>query len=227
MKKFSSILITVLFILLSVTVIYYSYNNHIETKKNEEQIKAEYQQQIKEAKNIRKQKEAELKLQQQQIKKAEEKKKALDKKCDEAQEFFYNNRYKEAVDLANEVLAEDDKNYRAYTIKGIALCYDRTSNGFDEIEKALDINPSYNYAMYNMALAYEISFDYDNALQWYEKALTVGSDEKVKALSNYGIAIIYARKGDTDKASEYLKAAVALDSDLAEMAEKDSLLSGI
>ena len=55
MKKFSSILITVLFILLSVTVIYYSYNNHIETKKNEEQIKAEYQQQIKEAKNIRKQ----------------------------------------------------------------------------------------------------------------------------------------------------------------------------
>ncbi|HCW03401.1 MAG TPA: hypothetical protein DGK91_02000, partial [Clostridium sp.] len=60
MKKFSSILITVLFILLSVTVIYYSYNNHIETKKNEEQIKAEYQQQIKEAKNIRKQKEAEL-----------------------------------------------------------------------------------------------------------------------------------------------------------------------
>ena len=74
-----------------------------------------------------------------------------------------------------------------------------------------------------MALAYEISFDYDNALQWYEKALTVGSDEKVKALSNYGIAIIYARKGDTDKASEYLKAAVALDSDLAEMAEKDSL----
>lgn len=227
MRKISSVLITILFLLLSVVGIYYTHRVHKKNKINEELIKVEYEQKLKEAEEMKKQKEAEIEHQKQEIKKAEEEKKAIDERCNEAQELFNSKKYKEAVKLADEILAEDDKNYRAHTIKGIALCYDKKSNGFDEIEKALEINPSYTYGMYNMALAYEISFDYDNALPWYEKVLSSGKEENLKALSNYGIAVIRARKGEKDKASEYLKAAVALDKELSKMAKQDPLLSGI
>lgn len=227
MKKISSVLLTIIFIILAAVGIHYSYKVYKEAKLNEERMKVEHEQKIKEAEEVKKQKEAEIEQQKLEIKKAGEKKKDLDEKCNQAQELFNNKKYKEAVQLADEVLAEDNNNYRAYTIKGIALCYDRKSNGFEEIEKALDINPSYCYAMYNMALAYELSFDYDNALQWYEKILSSGKEDDLKALSNYGIAIIHARKGDKAKASEYLKAAVSLDDKLAEMAKKETLLSSI
>ncbi|NLM33929.1 MAG: hypothetical protein GX206_00655 [Clostridiales bacterium] len=227
MKKTFSILLTILFIVLAAAGICYSYKVHKETKENEKRIKVEYEQKLKEAEEIKKQKEAEIELQNQEIKKAEEKKKALDEKCNQAQELFNNKKFKDAVQLADEVLAEDNNNYRAYTIKGIALCYDRKSNGFDEIEKALDINPGYSYAMYNMALAYDISFDYDNALKWYEKVLSSGKEDNLKALSNYGIAVIEARKGNKEKATEYLKAAVKLDKKLADMAKQEPLLSDI
>jgi len=226
-KKISSVLITILFIAIAAVGIYYSYRSHKKNKINEERIRVEYEQKLKEAEEIKKQKEAELEQQKQEIKEAEEKVKALDEKCNQAQELFNNRSYKEAVQLAEEVLAEDNKNYRAYAIKGIALCYDKKSNGFDEIERALEINPSYAYAMYNMALAYEISFDYDNALQWYEKVLSSCKEDKLKALSNYGIAVIQARKGERDKATEYLKAAVALDKALVERAKQDENLSGL
>lgn len=140
-----------------------------------------------------------------EIKDAEQIKKALDKKCDDAINLFFQGKYNECIKLSEEVIKDDDTNVRAHAIKGIVLCYSgKFESGMLSIDKALQINPDYGYARFNKALAYELFGYYDKSLEWYDKALEVEDF----IWSYYGKASIYGRKGDAVNTAKYLKIAI-------------------
>lgn len=135
-----------------------------------------------------------------------------------AYKAFFDNKYTESINLADEAIAKDDKHYKSYNIKGIALAYNGNfQEGMKNIDKALEINPSYGYARFNKALAYELYDKYDEALKWYDKNLEIEN----YIWSYYGKASIYGRKGDVKNAVKYLKTAIDMDKVVKEEARTE------
>lgn len=185
------------------TTKYYKFNETSQLQQVDEKKKAEEE----EAK--KKQEEEALKAQ---------KLKALEEKYEKGYEAFNNRMYSEAIKIEDEVIKEDDKFYRAYNIKGIALCYfGNYQEGMKSIEKALELKSDYGYARFNKALALELYGKYDESLQWYDKALEVENF----VWSHYGKASIYGRKGDVINTVKNLKLAIELNKDVIEEAKKE------
>ena len=214
-------------VLFSLVGVYLLAGTAVKYKNEESALSQKQEQQLRDAEEAKKRKEEEAKKQQEEQKKLQEQKQAIDDKCNEAEKLFNKGSYKDAIAAAENILKEDGQNVRALTIKGISLCYTRKTSGQDDINKALTIKPDYGYALYNMALAYDIFWKYDEARVFYEKALQAESEVEIKALSNYYIAVIDARKGDINSAAKYLKAAVTIDGNLSARADGDPLLSKI
>lgn len=144
----------------------------------------------------------------------------LEEECKTAEEFFRNKEYSKAIGKANEIISQNDEFYKAYNIKGIALCYSGNyEEGMKNIDKALELNPDFGYARFNKALAYELYGKYDDALNWYDKDLEI---EKY-IWSYYGKASIYGRRGDVQNTVKFLKIAIDMSSDVKDIAkdEKD------
>ncbi|MBE6069420.1 MAG: hypothetical protein E7211_17295 [Clostridium lundense] len=134
--------------------------------------------------------------------------KELEKIYQKAYKAFFDNKYTESINLANEVIKKDNKHYKSYNIKGIALAYSGSfEEGMKNINKALEISPNYGYALFNKALTYELYDKYDEALKWYDKNLEVEN----YIWSYYGKASIYGRKGDVKNTVKYLKIAIEMD----------------
>ncbi len=145
---------------------------------------------------------------------------ALETQYKQAYNSFFSHRYAEAIKTANEIIKQDDEFYKAYNIKGIALAYSgQPQQAMENIDKALALNPEFGYARFNKALAYELSAQYNLALEWYHKDLEVENF----VWSYYGISSIYGRRGDVSNTLKYLKQAIALDPGVKDFArdEKD------
>ena len=84
-----------------------------------------------------------------------------------------------------------------------------------DIDKSLSINPDYGYGRFNKALTYELYGKFDEALEWYNKALEIED----YVWTYYGIASIYGRRGDVYNAVEYLKKAIEINSAVKEEAK--------
>lgn len=126
-------------------------------------------------------------------------------------EFMNNKNYSEAVKIEDSVISQDSSNYKAYDIKGIALCYekltdDNFNNGMQCIDKALSIKPDYGFSVYHKALAYELYGKFDDAIKWYNKDLSIEN----YIWTYYGLASIYGRYGDIDNVQKYLKTAISM-----------------
>ncbi|MDP4089262.1 MAG: tetratricopeptide repeat protein [Bacillota bacterium] len=227
MKVDKNKVILFLGIIICAVGIYFAVSTSNKYKEEQKSLSQKYDQQLKDAEEAKKKEEDAAKEKQEEQKQIEDKKRALDDKCTEGEKQFASGDYKAAIATADEVLKEDTQNIKALTIKGISLCYTRKLSGLDEIQKALDIKPDYGYALYNKALSYDKFWRYDEALAYYEKALQSDGGTEVKALSDYGIAVISARKEDMANAEKYLKEAVQLDRELAQRAAKEPLLSKI
>lgn len=161
-------------------------------------------------------KENEIKKQQ-QIKKEQEN---LEKKWMIGYNQFFEKKYEKAIETEGQVLKEDSTFYKAYAVKGIALSYSgKFKEGMQQIDKALELKPTYGYARFNKALANELYGYYDEAIKWYKRDLEVEKFE----WSYYGIASIYGRKGDIDNTVKYLKLAIDINSNIKDIAkdEKD------
>lgn len=144
--------------------------------------------------------------------------KELEEIYEKAYKAFFDNKYTESINLANEVIKKDDKHYKSYNIKGIALAYNGSfEEGMKNIDKALEISPSYGYARFNKALTYELYDKYDEALKWYDKNLEVEN----YIWSYYGKASIYGRKGDVKNTVKYLKIAIEMDKVVKEEARTE------
>lgn len=121
---------------------------------------------------------------------------------------FFNGEYESTIKMADEIIKKDVNFYKAYNIKGIALCfYHNYDEGMKNIDKCLSINPTFGYGRFNKALAYELYGHYDEALRWYDKALEIEN----YVWSYYGKASIYGRRGDVENTVKYLKIAIEMD----------------
>lgn len=157
-------------------------------------------------------------IEEKQRKLKEEKDKILLEKYTEGYKAFKEGKYQTAIKLEDEVIKEESEYYKAYTIKGIALCYSKQfKEGLKNIDKALEIKPNYSYGVFNKALAYEYYGHYDDALNWYDKALELED----YVWSYYRIAAIYAKKNDAENSVLYLKTAIEMDETIKEQVKKD------
>ncbi len=142
----------------------------------------------------------------------------LEEKYKKGYDAFHSKKYEDAIKIENEVIAEDKNFYKAYSIKGIALCFNGNyEEGIKVIDKALEINPEYGYGRFNKGLAYELYRHYDEALMWYDKALEVES----YIWSYYGKASIYGRRGDIENTVKYLKIAIDMDASVKQLAKEE------
>lgn len=142
----------------------------------------------------------------------------LEEKYKKGYDAFHSKKYEDAIKIENEVIAEDRNFYKAYSIKGIALCFNGNyEDGIKAIDKALEINPGYGYGRFNKGLAYELYRHYDEALMWYDKALEVES----YIWSYYGKASIYGRRGDIENTVKYLKIAIDMDASIKKLAKEE------
>lgn len=149
----------------------------------------------------------------------EEKNKKLEDKYQESVRTFGDKKYSDTIDIANVIISEDENFYKAYNIKGIALCYSNNYNeGMKNIDKSLELKPDFGYARFNKALAYELYGYYNDALNWYDKDLEVEN----YIWSYYGKASIYGRRGDVENTIKYLKDAVQISSDVKKIASEES-----
>ncbi|MFL0196131.1 tetratricopeptide repeat protein [Clostridium sp. WILCCON 0269] len=145
--------------------------------------------------------------------------KELEQKYKEAEQFFSNKQYANTIAKADEMINEDSTFYKAYNIKGIALCYSNNyEEGMNNIDKSLKLNPDFGYARFNKALAYELYGKYEEALNWYDKALEVEN----YIWSYYGKASIYGRRGDVSNTVKFLRIAINMSSDIKNIAKEEA-----
>lgn len=117
--------------------------------------------------------------------------------------------YQEAVTSFDKAIAANPANFKVYTAKGIALCFQGDyQGGLALIQKTLAMNPGYVPAFYDMAMAYKLQNDYDKSLYWFDKTL---QGDPQNTWSYYGIATIHADRGNTQESLKYLKKAIELD----------------
>ena len=124
------------------------------------------------------------------------------------------------IKIMNDIIAKDDKYYKAYTLKGIAECYTSSAyyaDGIKNLDKALELKPDYGYGRFNKALALELYAKYPEAIEAYKSALEVED----YIWSYYGIASIYGRYGDSKNCVNYLNFAIKQDSELIKSLVKE------
>lgn len=220
-KKNILIILSVIIVFIAIVFVFrYEDQKKVEAENKAQQIQAENNRKKAKA-------EAEKKIEEQKKKEeaaAEAKKKQMDDKYEEGKKLFLNKEYLNAISVADELIKEDPQYYQAYNLKGIALCYYGTgfggenfTQGMKNIDKSLEIKPDYGYGMFNKALAYELYAKYDDAIEWYNKSLTVEKYE----WSYYGLASIYGRKGDVENSVKYLKLAIAMNSNIKDDAKTE------
>ncbi len=202
----------VIFIILSAVgvflIAYTGVENNIKLKQIEEN-------QTSQIKSLKEEKEKQIQIQQEE-KEKENKTKSINQA---ALSNLYNKKYEQAIKLCEDAIEEDSKDYEAYNIKGISLCYlKQFKQGMEMIDKSLAIRPDFGFARFNKALGYELWGEYDKALEWYDKALQVENYE----WSYYGKACIYAKRGDLDNTIANLSKAIELNPKIKDKASEDA-----
>lgn len=135
---------------------------------------------------------------------------------DKGLEAYQQFHYDEAIAAYDKAIAIDAKNYEALSGKGVALAMrgnergakTDVTTGITLIQQALTIAPDDIASFYNLALAYKINGQYDDAITWFQKV--IAKDPK-NTWSYYGIATIYGDQGKAKEAVDYLRKAAALD----------------
>lgn len=180
---------------------------------------------IENKKALSKQKEIQVQIDKEERESQEkviQKQKELDdklvEKVQEAKEEFFSKNYTKAIELSTEVIKENPQMYEAYNIRGITKAYSGSfDEGMQDIDKSLEINPKFGYARFNKALNYELYERFEEALEWYNKALEVED----YVWSYYGIASIYGRKGEVDNTVTYLRKAIDIDKAVINVAKEE------
>ena len=134
--------------------------------------------------------------------------------------FYEQYNYREANVRFDQAIAANPANFKVYTAKGIALCFEGNyQDGIAMIQKTLDMKPDYVPAFYDMAMACKLQNKYDQSLYWFTK--TIQGDPE-NTWSYYGIATIHADQGNAQESLKYLKKAIELDPGVKEVAKEQS-----
>ncbi|MBZ9690123.1 tetratricopeptide repeat protein [Clostridium sp. M14] len=120
----------------------------------------------------------------------------------EAYNLFFSGEYDKSIEKSNEIISEFPSSAK------IAKSYNESFEaGMKDIDKALELEPKYGYAVFNKALTYELYGKLDEALLWYNKNLEIEN----YIWTYYGIASIYGRRGDVQNTVKYLSKAIEID----------------
>ncbi|MBN1066605.1 hypothetical protein DVW02_01175 [Clostridium botulinum] len=137
----------------------------------------------------------------------------------EAYNLFFSGEYDKSIEKSNEIISEFPSSAKGYNIRGIAKSYNESFEaGMKDIDKALEIEPQYGYAVFNKALTYELYGKLDEALLWYNKNLEIEN----YIWTYYGIASIYGRRGDVKNTVKYLSKAIEIDEVVKKEARDES-----
>ncbi|MDP4177649.1 MAG: hypothetical protein Q8900_04830 [Bacillota bacterium] len=149
-----------------------------------------------------------------------ENEKELEQKYNVALNEYYGSEDKKSdvIKLTSEIINQDDKFYKAYSLRGIATCFIKISDenykkGLADIDKSLQIKPNFGYGLFCRALALELYGHYDDAMSGYDKALTALKSEnntEFTAWSYFGQSSIYGRRGDVQNCTRLLKISIDL-----------------
>lgn len=114
-----------------------------------------------------------------------------------------------ALAYYDQAIAKDANNFHAYADKGLLLSLEGDyAQGDAALQKALQIAPENAAVHYNLAMHYKLQGQLEKSLQEFT---TVLQKEPKHTWSLYGIATIYADRGDDSKALDYLAQAIATD----------------
>lgn len=118
--------------------------------------------------------------------------------------YFHN--YSQSIKLFNEVLESKPRQYLAYEFIGIAEAVGRKDDkkAVKAFKKAIEINPNYSYAYYNLALLENKNNKKKDAIANLEKALKL--DSKFQQAYNALACIQHVQKAHNDALANFAKA---------------------
>lgn len=204
-----------IFVLLAIVGILAINYNFAEMKKEEQKKAKEYRTYIEN-------KDKERALKEEEIKKDE----PIKVKLNEVKDLISlgtEENYKKAITICDELIKNNDKEYRAYTLRGLSYAYisavvsNNKNKALEDIETALKINSDYMYGRYIKGVILDNFGDYESALKWYDKSLEL---EKYP-WSYYNKALIYSKKGNKEIAIKNLKEAINIKPELKDKAKKE------
>ena len=115
-----------------------------------------------------------------------------------------------------EAIKTAPQDYRAYADRGLVRALDtRYEEARNDLTRASDLAPGIPAVEYNWAMYYKLQGQLDDALTHFQNVL---KKEPKNAWTLYGIATIYADRGETGPALDYLERAIAADPTVADAA---------
>jgi membrane associated rhomboid family serine protease/Flp pilus assembly protein TadD len=131
----------------------------------------------------------------------------------QAAEMLEAGRNEEAIALATAAVAHDDRDALAHAVLGsIYSNRDEKERAVEEFEKAVQIDPDYEYALSRLGWAYDALHRPSDAVRVLKRAIKL-DEEDSEAWTDLGIA--YAHMGRTQEAVKALRTAVQKDPGLA------------
>ena len=119
-----------------------------------------------------------------------------------------------ALNTFNEAIKLAPENSEAWA--NLGNCYNAMQNhdkAISTLNKAVDINPQNAFAWVCLGSSYNSKDNYDKAIECFERAMKNGNLSKSDNSSALaGIGVAYAKKGNSERALEYLQKATEIDS---------------
>lgn len=117
-----------------------------------------------------------------------------------------------------EAIKAAPQDYHAYADRGLVRALaERYEEAHNDLTRASDLAPGMPAVEYNWAMYYKLQGQLDGALTHFQNVLKKGPKN---AWTLYGIATIYADRGETEPALTYLERAIAADPAVADAARE-------
>ncbi len=127
---------------------------------------------------------------------------ALEKPFDKGLFLFMNKEYEEAIPYFKKVVSENLMNAEAHYYLGVCYRHTRNMRAIDELKAAIDINPGYAEAFYELGLTYNDFKLFKKAVEAFDSALRLKPDYRE---AKFNLAISYTELGENENAIRILE----------------------
>jgi tetratricopeptide (TPR) repeat protein len=126
----------------------------------------------------------------------------LEKPFDKGLFLFMNKEYEDAIPYFKKVVSENLLNAEAHYYLGVCYRHTRNMRAIDELKAAIDINPRYAEAFYELGLTYNDFKFFKKAVEAFDSALRLKPDYREAKLN---MAISYTELGEHENAIKILE----------------------